>query len=144
MTRPRLWIALGAMAAAGACVRVEREPAIAHNAWARAADSGATTGAYLTFVNHDTLAVHVTSWSSPDAQAVELHETMNMDGMMHMLPVTDPPAIASGDSLMLAPGAKHLMVIGLKKRVAAGDSITLVLATDAGRSLRFGAKIRAP
>jgi hypothetical protein len=140
----RLLLCMTCGVAAASCVRVEREPAVVHVAWARAADSAATTGAYLTFVNHDTVTVHVTSWSSPDAQAVELHETMQMNGMMHMMPVTDPPAVVAGDSLVLAPGGKHLMVIGLKKRAAAGDSITLVLATDAGRSLRFGAKVRAP
>ncbi|MBI1809051.1 MAG: copper chaperone PCu(A)C [Gemmatimonadetes bacterium] len=130
--------------AAAACVRVEREPALVHGAWARAADSAATTAAYLTFVNHDTMTVRVTSWSSPDAEAVELHQTMNMNGMMSMMPLTSPADVEPGDSLVLVPGARHLMVIGLKKKAVAGDSITLVLATDAGRSLRFGAKIRAP
>lgn len=127
-----------------ACVRVEREASPVHGAWARAADSAATTAAYLTFVNHDTVTVHVTSWSSPDADAVELHQTMNMNGMMSMIPLTAPAEVEPGDSLVLTPGARHLMVIGLKRRAVAGDSITIVLATDAGRSVRFGAQVRAP
>jgi len=132
------------LVAATACVRVEREASPVHGAWARTADSAATTAAYLTFVNRDSMTVRVTSWSSPDAQAVELHQTMNMNGMMSMMPITSPAEIEPGDSLQLVPGAKHLMVIGLKKRAVAGDSITIVLATDAGRSVRFGAQVRAP
>lgn len=144
MTSIRSLVLVAGIVAASACVRVEREVSPVHGAWARAADSGATTAAYLTFVNRDTMTVHVTSWSSPDAEAVELHQTMNMNGMMSMIPLTAPAEVEPGDSLELVPGAKHLMVIGLKRRAVAGDSITLVLATDAGRSVRFGAPVRAP
>ena len=133
-----------ALVGAAACVRVEREAAPVHGAWARADDSAATTAAYLTFVNRDSMTVRVTSWSSPDARAVELHQTMNMNGMMSMMPITSPAEVEPGDSLQLVPGARHLMVIGLKKRAVAGDSITIVLATDAGRSVRVRAPVRAP
>jgi len=126
------------------CVRVDREASPVRGAWARAADSAATTAAYFTYVNRDTVTVEITSWSSPDAASVELHQTMVMDGMAHMLPTTALPVIEPGDSLVLTPGAQHLMVIGLKRRVAAGDSVTLVIATSRGRSLRFGAQVRAP
>ncbi len=131
--------------AAAACVRMDREPAApVHDVWVTAADSGASTPAHLTFVNHDSISVKIVSWSSPDAQSVEWHMTMNSGGTTTMMPLTSPAEVLPGDSLLLVPGAQHLMVTGLKHRAAVGDSITLVIATDRGRSWRFGAKVRAP
>jgi copper(I)-binding protein len=113
-------------------------------AWARPADSAAVTAAYLTIVNHETLAVTLSAASSPVAESVTLHETMQMNGMVHMMPLDSGQVIAPGDSLVLAQGARHFMVIGLKRTLAGGDSLPLVLRFSDGREVHATAAVRAP
>ena len=76
------------------------------SAWARAADSGATGGAYLTIVNADSVAVELVGESSPVATSVEVHESMQHDGMSHMMPRTSVP-IGARDSVVMAPGGER-------------------------------------
>jgi copper(I)-binding protein len=130
---------------AGACTGgAPRPPIEVRDAWARPADSAATTAAYFVLVNHETAAATLASASSPFAESAGVHETMQMDGMMHMMAVEAPLVIAAGDSLVLKPGAKHLMVSGLRRRLAAGDSLPLVLTFADGRTLPAVAVVRAP
>ncbi|MEK7239884.1 MAG: copper chaperone PCu(A)C [Gemmatimonadota bacterium] len=112
--------------------------------WARPADSAAVTAAYLTLFNHEALAVTLSSASSPLAESVTLHETMQMSGMVHMMPLDSGQVIAPGDSLVLAEGAKHLMVMGLKRTLTGGDSLPLELRFSDGRVLHATAAVRAP
>lgn len=130
---------------ASACsARAPRPPIEVRDVWARPADSAATTAAYFTVVNHEAAAATLTSESSPIAESAGMHETMEMSGMMHMTAIDAPLVIAPGDSLVLKPGAKHLMVSGLTRRLAPGDSLPLLLNFADGRALRAVAVIRAP
>ncbi len=115
-----------------------------HGAWARPADSGLVTAAYFSLVNHTAAPVSYQSASSPLAADVGLHETMEMSGMVHMMPLDSVPPIAPGDSLVLAEGAKHLMVSGLRRRLAAGDSLPLAIMLRDGRVLHLNAAVRTP
>ncbi len=131
--------------AVGACTPKTATPPIAVNdAWARPADSAGTTAAYLSIVNHEFTSVKLQSASSPQAATVTMHETMAMTGMIHMIPLDTGATIASHDSLHLRQGGKHLMVTGLTRRLAAGDSLPLVLTFSDGRVVNAVAIIRAP
>jgi copper(I)-binding protein len=131
----------------GACTTGEPADAIrglaVHGAWARLADSGATSGAYLTLVNADTVARTLVRAHSPWARATEVHETMQHQGMTHMQARPSLP-IAAGDSLVLAPGGLHLMLIDLTRAVAVGDTVPLTLHFADGDSLVVRAPVRAP
>ncbi len=113
-------------------------------AWARTADSGTVTAVYLTLVNGERAPVFLFAASSPVAETVTLHETMAMNGMVHMMPLDSALVNAGGDSLVLAEGAKHLMVNGLRRALAAGDSLPIVLTFAGGRTLPVMAVVRAP
>lgn len=114
------------------------------DAWARSADSATVTAVYLTLVNHEVRPVTLSSASSPMAQSVTLHETMEMNGMMHMMPLDSAQTIGAGDSLVLRQGGKHLMVVGLRRTLAPGDSLPLELHISDGRVLHASAAVRAP
>ncbi len=114
------------------------------NAWARPADSGLVSAVYLSIVNGTASPVSYKSASSPLAEDVSLHETMAMGNMVHMMPLDTVPPIAPGDSLVLAEGAKHLMVSGLRRRLAAGDSLPLAITLRDGRVLHVNAAVRTP
>lgn len=113
-------------------------------AWARSADSGTVSAAYLTLVNHEAATVTLLSVDSPLAESVTLHETMAMNGMVHMMNLDAPQVVAPGDSLVMREGGKHLMVNGLRRQLAAGDSLPLELSFMGGRTLRAAAVVRAP
>lgn len=135
------------MAVSSACTTSEgaappRELMV-RDAWARFADSGATSGAYLTLVNGDTVATTLVGASSPWARATEVHETMQHDGMAHMQ-ARPSITIAAGDSLVMAPGAVHVMLIDLVRAVAVGDTVPLMLRFDNGDSLAVPVPVRTP
>lgn len=113
-------------------------------AWTRPADSAGTTAAYFVFVNRDTAPVSLVSESSPLAESVTLHETMEMNGMVHMMLLDAAQTIAAGDSLVLREGAKHLMVTGLRRALTGGDSLPLELHLGDGRVLKATAAVRLP
>jgi copper(I)-binding protein len=94
--------------------------------WARIADSGATSGAYLEIVNNDTMAITLVGVTTGDAGAAEVHETMQHDGMAHMTPRTEL-RIPAGDVVKMAPGGLHVMLINLGRALVIGDSVRLRL-----------------
>jgi copper(I)-binding protein len=61
-----------------------------------------------------------------------------------MMPLDSVPPIAPGDSLVLAEGAKHLMVSGLRRRIAPGDTLPIVVTLRDGRVLPANAVVRTP
>ena len=139
----RLLISLLVLAAA--CGREAPGPALqVHGAWTRPADSATVTAAYLVIVNHEPAPVTLVSAASPFAASVTLHETMQMGGMVHMMALDSAQVIAEGDSLVLAEGAKHLMITGLTRRLAAGDSLPIALTLGDKRVLQAMAVVRAP
>jgi copper(I)-binding protein len=82
---------------------------------------------FLTVLNGLDKAVRLASISGTAAGAIELHETVNENGVMKMEPHPEGFEIPAGDTLELAPGGKHVMLLGLTKPLAVGDSFDLTL-----------------
>jgi hypothetical protein len=146
---PRPIVLASLIALAAACGKsdtaaVAVRPLDVHGAWARPADSGLVSAAYLVIVNRDTAPVTFIGASSALAESVSLHETMEMAGMVHMMPLDSAQVIAANDSLVLAEGGKHLMLTGLRRKVAAGDSVPLTLSFAGNTVLVVSAAVRAP
>ena len=96
--------------------------------WTRAAGTGGTGAGYLSIRNDGTAPDRLIGASTPAARAVELH-TMLRDGeVMRMRPVTEI-ALPPGQTVTLAPGGLHIMLIGL--------GAPLVLGADVPLTLRF-------
>jgi copper(I)-binding protein len=98
------------------------------HAWTRATPSGTDVGiGYLTIENKGTVPDRFTGASTPAAAKAELHE-MGMDnGVMKMRPVKDGLPIPPGQSVTLAPGGLHLMLMGLKGPLKEGGKVPLTL-----------------
>ncbi|MCG6955585.1 MAG: SCO family protein [Gemmatimonadetes bacterium] len=104
-------------------------------AYAPAPPSGATTMAvYLTLLNTGATADTLVGLDSDVAAMASLHQTMHTDNMAHMKPV---PFIAlpPGDTVRLAPGGLHGMLMALKRHPAAGDTLMMVLTLARGGTL---------
>jgi periplasmic copper chaperone A len=91
-------------------------------AWSRATPGGATIGAgYLRIKNSGSAPDVLTSVSSPIAESVEVHEMTMTDGIMRMRQLAGGLEIKPGETTELAPGGMHLMFMGLKAPLKAGD-----------------------
>ena len=95
------------------------------HAWSRPAMAGHTGVVYLTITDHGA-PDQLTGVASIDADKAELHQSFNDNGVMKMRPVASLP-IPSGKSVTLQPGGYHIMLMGLKHALSAGDSVPLTL-----------------
>ncbi len=97
-------------------------------AWARATVPGQpVSGAYMQIVSDaDARLVKV---SSPAVPRVEVHE-MKMDGDVMRMREVKAIELPRGKTVTLEPGGYHLMLMNLKKPIAAGDVIPLTLTVE--------------
>ncbi len=80
--------------------------------------------------------------SSPAAQTVELHTTQMDQDVMRMRQLDDL-ALPAGSKLAMKPGSgAHLMLIGLKQPLQAGQSVELVLEFEKAGKITISAKIK--
>ncbi len=94
--------------------------------WARATAGNATTGAAYVTLTETGTADTLTGASTPAAKTAEVHETINDNGVMKMRPVGSLPLVA-GTQVKMEPGGKHIMLMGLKAPLKAGDKFPLTL-----------------
>ncbi len=95
--------------------------------WTRATVGTTRPGvAYFTVTNAGTEADRIVAASSPLAARVEMHQSRMENGMMTMVPVM-ALAVPAGAKLTLAPGGYHLMLLGLKQPLTAGQMLPLTL-----------------
>lgn len=122
-------------------VHAQGNPAIeVSNVWARAT-STANGAVYLTLTNHGTADDRLTGVSTPAASKAELHTTLVENGVMKMRPITDL-TIKAGAKVEFKPDGKHIMVIGLKHALAAGDTFPLTLTFDKAGAVETVVKVR--
>jgi copper(I)-binding protein len=99
--------------------------------WARATPPTAPTGGgFLSVKNTGTEPDRLMSVSSPAAQTVQVHE-MKMEGnVMRMRELESPLEIKPGETVTLAPGGLHLMMMGLKEPLKQGERVPLTLVFE--------------
>jgi copper(I)-binding protein len=88
-----------------------------------------TTAGYLTILNHGKIADRLVSVSCACAASVTVHE-MKMAGSMASMAQVASVEIPAGGKVTLAPGGLHLMVMGLKVAIKAGDRVEMVLTFE--------------
>ena len=98
--------------------------------WIRATPGKVPNGAgYLTLHNQgaDDRIVSISSTVSPRA---ELHTHIADGDIMRMRRLEDGLELASGSTVMLAPHGHHIMLMGLKAPLKAGDTVDLTLTFE--------------
>ena len=99
-----------------------------------------TTGAFMTLTSAK--GGKLVSASSPIAASVEVHE-MKMDGdVMKMRPVDALP-LPAGKPVELKAGAYHMMLMGLKAPVKAGDVVPIKLVVEDAKGQRTTTDVKA-
>ncbi len=100
------------------------------DAWARATMPGQpVSGAYMQIQSDaDARLLGVSSTVVP---RVEVHE-MSMDGGVMRMREVKAIDLPKGKTVSLQPGGFHIMLMNLKKPIAAGDVIPLTLTVESG------------
>jgi copper(I)-binding protein len=99
--------------------------------WARATPAGARTGAiYMTLDNKTSTADRLTGASTDVADKVQIHEMTMTNGTMQMRQLVKGLPIPASGTVVLKPGSYHVMLMGLKKPLKAGETIPLTLTFE--------------
>jgi copper(I)-binding protein len=102
----------------------------------------AMTGCYLTLTaSRDDRLIAV---SSPVAGEGQIHEMKVANGMMSMAELEDGLALPAGEAVALQPGGNHIMLIGLKQPLVAGEQVSLTLTFEHAPAMGIRAAIGQP
>ena len=119
-------------------------------AWSRTSPMVADAGAvYMDLEAGETTAVVAASVSDEVAAEVELHETAAMDDSdmddsdmaMTMRPV-ERIELPAGETVSLAPGGLHIMLLGLVEPLEVGDEFDVTLSLESGDELVVAVEVR--
>ena len=98
------------------------------------------SAAYFDLKNTGSATAQLTGATADGVQAVELHRTVAADGVARMEPV-DGVTLAPGASAAFAPGGLHVMLIGVERALAEGDTFGLALVFDSGDTVQVAAPV---
>lgn len=104
---------------------------------------GSVSAAYMILKNNSAEPEKLLRVESDVAGAVELHISEMTGEVMTMRPVEFVEVPANGQA-ELKPGGLHIMLIGLKHDLKAGDQIPLVLVFENAGKIEVKAEVRAP
>lgn len=110
--------------------------------WVKAVDGG-MTGAFGLIENAGDTDVTLVGATTSVASMVELHETVMGDsGTMVMQQKDGGFTIAANGSHELAPGADHIMLMGVTEALQPGDEVTIVLQFSDGSTLEHAFTVK--
>ena len=120
------------------------EPLQIEDGWVRALPpTQRMTAAYMTLHNAGDEALEVLSVSSDAAGHASLHATRR-DGDRVRMEAVESLALQPGERVELAPGGLHVMLMGMERMPAAGETFGLCLQTSAGEQCTELPVLREP
>ena len=101
------------------------------NPWSRATPKGSSVAAgYMKITNSGPAPDRLISGSSDVASKFEVHEMKVENGVAKMRPIKGGLEIKPGETVELKPGSFHVMFVGLKKPLSAGDHFKATLVFE--------------
>lgn len=114
------------------------------DAYVHALPPGASsTAGYLSLRNQGGDEHSLVGAESTACEVVELHTQTLEEGVMRMRRV-ERIALPAGETVRLAPGGRHLMLIGLKDPLIPGGEVALTLIFADGSRSTHAARVRPP
>jgi copper(I)-binding protein len=103
--------------------------------WSRPAVAGTNAIGYMILANRGRAADSLEEVTSPLAARVEIHSSAMAGGVMTMKH-EDRVAVPAGGQVVFGPSAYHLMIIGVKRTLKAGDAVPATLRFASGAQIR--------
>jgi copper(I)-binding protein len=136
-----LLLAVGLAALIATAPVMGTQPTVkASAAWIQApTDGGTEATAFVTIDNATMYDVYIVGAETEAAEVIELRETPK--GAAAPVSIKEVPVAAYG-RLEMSSNAVHLHLRSLRRPLAAGDSVDLVIHTDGGEQLRIAATVK--
>lgn len=134
-------LVLGAQAGCGSGESSNPSNPRIENAWVRAADSSATTAGYLTLFNDASGPYHIVAATGLLCDDIQMHETVH-DGTLTSMRETSLLIAPPHGKLEFKPGGNHLMLIGLRRKLVAGQMTHFTLLLQNGSTIIVDADVR--
>ena len=100
------------------------------------------TGCYLTLTaSADDRLVSI---AAPDAATAQIHEMKTENGMMSMGEMAGGLPLPARQAVTLAPGGNHIMLMGLSRPLAEGDTVSMTLGFEKGEPVTVQARVAQP
>ena len=108
----------------------DRDSVAIMNSWVREAlpNAGVNAG-YMTLFNVGDKDLTITKIESESFDSIEIHQMASVDGMMEMSEIKNM-LIPAGQSVVLEPKGKHLMMMGPTKDFIEGQTVEMSLTFD--------------
>lgn len=143
MRRRQLLVAPALLALWAASAGAQGPNWIVDGAWAVPSLVGARNGvAYFNLENQTGVADRLMRASTSAAERAEVHRDEVKNGVMSMR-ATGPLPLAPGERIALKPNGLHLMLIGLKRPLRAGDHIAVTLTFEHHAPLTMEVPVQA-
>lgn len=128
----RALLGLSLVVVLAGCGMGEHKRIVVADPWVREAPPGARALAgYMHIQNNSDAQLALLFANSADFERVELHVTRHEDDRMRMEQV-DHVALLPGDTVEFSPGGMHLMLMGPRRELKAGDRVRIELTFSDG------------
>ena len=112
-------------------------------AWAKASLKGVSnSAAYMAITNTGDTADTLVAANADVSKAVELHTMSMTDGVMRMRKLEDGLALPAGETVTLAPGGEHIMLIGLEAQLENGSRFDMRLEFESAGAQPVTVEVR--
>jgi copper(I)-binding protein len=99
------------------------------------------TGAFMRITSAQ--GARLVGVQSPVAAIAEIHE-MKMDGGVMKMAAVPAIELPAGKTVELKPGGYHLMLMGLKQQLRAGDQVPLTLTIEGSGGQKETLELKLP
>jgi len=113
------------------------------NAWVRPAGKGMNSALYLDIKNNNNTSDILYKVSSDAAELVQMHQTVEKNGMASMQRVKSV-TIPAHKAIEFKPGGYHVMLIELKRDLHSGEKINFTLYFKKAGKIKVQAEVKHP
>ncbi|MDZ7748418.1 MAG: copper chaperone PCu(A)C [Halofilum sp. (in: g-proteobacteria)] len=99
--------------------------------------------AYLVIVNTGDAPDRLVAASTPVAARTQLHRSVEVDGESRMVHQAEGVPVPAGATVRFAPHGYHVMLMGLERRLEAGDRVPLMLRFERAGRIELEVPVRA-
>jgi len=111
--------------------------------WARPGAAGDNSAIYLVIDNPTSEAETLLGAATDVAASTELHRSTMENGMM-MMEAQEKVFIDARSKVVFEPGGLHVMLVGLKQDLRAGDTIRLTLNFEKAGDITLDVPVKEP